>query len=120
MVPDGFKDFISTPKENGYKSLHTVVMGPAQKIIEIQIRTYEMHEVAELGVAAHWTYKQGMEYSTDGKQYKWVRELLYILENTSDPEEFMENTKLEMHYDQVFCFTQKLAIAAQEQKLMGE
>lgn len=107
MVPDSFKDFISTPKENGYQSLHTVVMGPGQKIIEIQIRTREMHEVAELGVAAHWTYKQGRDYSTDGKQYKWVRELLYILERTSDPEEFMENTKLEMHYDQVFCFTPK-------------
>jgi GTP pyrophosphokinase len=107
MVPDSFKDFISTPKENGYQSLHTVVMGPGQKIIEIQIRTKEMHEVAELGVAAHWTYKQGRDYSTDGKQYKWVRELLYILEHTSDPEEFMENTKLEMHYDQVFCFTPK-------------
>ncbi len=107
MVPDSFKDFISTPKENGYQSLHTVVMGPGQKIIEIQIRTNEMHEVAELGVAAHWSYKQGRDYSTDGKQYKWVRELLYILEHTADPEEFMENTKLEMDYDQVFCFTPK-------------
>lgn len=107
MVPDSFKDFISTPKENGYQSLHTVVMGPGQKIIEVQIRTRDMHEIAELGVAAHWTYKQGRDYSTDGKQYKWVRELLYILEHTSDPEEFMENTKLEMHYDQVFCFTPK-------------
>lgn len=107
MVPDSFKDFISTPKENGYQSLHTVVMGPGQKIIEIQIRTKDMHEIAELGVAAHWSYKQGRDYSTDGKQYKWVRELLYILEHTSDPEEFMENTKLEMDYDQVFCFTPK-------------
>lgn len=112
MVPDSFKDFISTPKENGYQSLHTVVMGPGRKIIEIQIRTKEMHEVAELGVAAHWTYKQGRDYSTDGKQYKWVRELLYILEHTSDPEEFMENTKLEMDYDQVFCFTPKGDIVA--------
>lgn len=107
MVPDSFKDFISTPKENGYQSLHTVVMGPSQKIIEIQIRTKEMHEVAELGVAAHWSYKQGRDYSTDGKQYKWVRELLYILEHTTDPEEFMENTKLEMDYDHIFCFTPK-------------
>lgn len=105
MVPDRFKDFISTPKDNGYQSLHTVVMGPEQRFIEIQIRTQQMHEVAELGVAAHWSYKQQRDYSTDGKQYKWVRELLYILEHASDPEEFMENTKLEMYYDQVFCFT---------------
>jgi guanosine-3',5'-bis(diphosphate) 3'-pyrophosphohydrolase len=107
MIPENFKDFISTPKENGYRSLHTVIMGPEQRFIEIQIRTQEMHEISELGVAAHWSYKQERDYSTDGKQYKWVRELLYILEHTSDPEEFLENTKLEMYYDQVFCFTPK-------------
>jgi guanosine-3',5'-bis(diphosphate) 3'-pyrophosphohydrolase len=112
MIPENFKDFISTPKENGYRSLHTVVMGPDQRFIEIQIRTQEMHEISELGVAAHWSYKQDRDYSTDGKQYKWVRELLYILEHTSDPEEFLENTKLEMYYDQVFCFTPKGAIIA--------
>lgn len=107
MVPDRFKDFISTPKENGYRSLHTVVMGPEQRFIEIQIRTQHMHDIAELGVAAHWSYKQKREYSTDGKQYKWMRELLYILEHATDPEEFMENTKLEIYYDQVFCFSPK-------------
>jgi len=107
MVPDRFKDFISTPKENGYRSLHTVVMGPEQRFIEIQIRTRQMHDIAELGVAAHWSYKQKREYSTDGKQYKWMRELLYILEHATDPEEFMENTKLEIYYDQVFCFSPK-------------
>lgn len=107
LVPGSFKDFISTPKENGYRSLHTIVMGPEQRFIEIQIRTHEMHEIAEYGVAAHWSYKQTRDYSTDGKQYKWLRELLYILEHASDAEEFMENTKLEMYYDQVFCFTPK-------------
>lgn len=112
MIPDSFKDFISTPKDNGYQSLHTVVLGPEQRFIEIQIKTREMYEVSELGVAAHWSYKQGRDYSTDGKQYKWVRELLYILEHTSDPEEFLENTKLEMYYDQVFCFTPKGELVA--------
>lgn len=107
MVPDSFRDFISTPKANGYKSLHTIVMGPEQQRIEIQIRTKEMHEIAELGVAAHWSYKQDRDYSTDGKQFRWVRELLYILDRASGPEEFLENTKLEMYYDQVFCFTPK-------------
>lgn len=106
-IPGSFKDFISTPKNNGYQSLHTVVMGPQQRFIEVQIRTEEMHRIAELGVAAHWSYKQARDYNTDGKQYKWIRELLYILEHTSDSEEFLENTKLEMYYDQVFCFTPK-------------
>ena len=112
MIPESFKDFISTPKENGYQSLHTVVLGPDQRFIEVQIRTQDMHLVAELGVAAHWSYKQKRDYSTDGKQYKWVRELLYILEHTSDPEEFLENTKLEMYYDQVFAFTPKGELVA--------
>lgn len=104
MVPGNFQDFISIPKNNGYQSLHTVVMGPLQEKIEIQIRTQEMHEVAELGVAAHWGYKQGYDYQ-DGKRYRWIRELLSILEQTSDPEEFFQNTKMSMYYDQVFCFT---------------
>lgn len=108
MVPGSFKDFISTPKANGYQSLHTVLMGPEQRFIEIQIRTEEMHQIAEFGVASHWVYKQESDkavYNIEGKQYKWIRELLYILEHASDPEEFLENTKLEMYYDQVFCFT---------------
>ncbi len=105
MIPGGFKDFISTPKSNGYQSLHTLVMGPEQRCVEIQIRTYEMHEVAELGVAAHWSYKQNA--TSDGLQFRWIRELLEILDNASNAEEFLENTKLEMYYDQVFCFTPK-------------
>ena len=104
MMPGRFKDFISTPKPNAYRSLHTTIIGPEQRKIEVQIRTGQMHEVAELGVAAHWAYKQELQV-TDGKQYRWVRELLDILEHTSEPEDFLENTKLEMFRDQVFCFT---------------
>ena len=105
MVPRRFKDYISTPKPNGYKSIHTGVIGPENTRIEIQIRTYEMHEVAEKGVAAHWAYKQGQRVV--GRNFKWIRELLEILEQASNPEEFLENTKLEMYNDQVFCFTPK-------------
>ena len=104
VVPGRFKDYVSTPKPNGYRSVHTGVFGPKGERIEVQIRTHEMHEVAERGVAAHWNYKQGTG-STEGPQYRWLRELLEILEQASGPEEFLENTKLEMFQDQVFCFT---------------
>ena len=111
MVPGRFKDYISTPKPNAYRSLHTGVIGPERQRIEIQIRTREMHEVAEFGVAAHWKYKQdGSSEPTrqvEGRQYRWLRELLDILEKASGPEEFLEHTKLEMFQDQVFCFTPK-------------
>ncbi len=106
VVPGRFKDYISTPKLNGYRSLHTAVIGPERQRIEIQIRTREMHGIAERGVAAHWQYKQGAN-QREGRQYRWLRELLDILENTSGPEEFLEHTKLEMFQDQVFCFTPK-------------
>jgi GTP pyrophosphokinase len=105
MVPRRFKDYISTPKPNGYKSIHTGVVGPENTRIEIQIRTYEMHEIAEKGIAAHWAYKQGQK--SEGRNYRWMRELLEILEQAANPEEFLENTKLEMYNDQVFCFTPK-------------
>jgi GTP pyrophosphokinase len=105
VVPGRFKDYISLPKQNAYRSLHTGVYGPERQRIEIQIRTKDMHEVAEYGVAAHWQYKQGTP--TDGKQYRWLRELLEILEHASNPDEFLEHTKLEMFQDQVFCFTPK-------------
>ena len=107
MVPDNFQDFISIPKNNRYQSLHTVVIGPLMQKIEIQIRTKEMHEVAELGVAAHWRYKQGHIDQADGKKYAWIRELLSILDKEAAPDEFIQNTKLAMYYDQVFCFTPK-------------
>jgi GTP diphosphokinase / guanosine-3',5'-bis(diphosphate) 3'-diphosphatase len=105
VVPGRFKDYISTPKPNNYRSLHTGLIGPEKQRIEVQIRTREMHEVAELGVAAHWSYKQGAG-TTEGPQYRWLRELLEIL-NASNPEEFLEHTKLEMFQDQVFAFTPK-------------
>jgi len=107
IVPDTFQDFISTPKNNGYQSLHTVIIGPLLQKVEIQIRTYKMHDIAELGVAAHWLYKQGQDESVDTTQYIWIRELLSILEQNNDPETFLQNTKLAMYYDQVFCFTPK-------------
>lgn len=105
MVPERFKDFISTPKQNGYQSLHTTVIGPKKQRIEIQIRTSEMHRIAELGLAAHWGYKQGQKSA--GTQYRWLRELLEILENAQKPDEFLEHTKLELFQEHVFCFTPK-------------
>ncbi|SDE58766.1 RelA/SpoT family protein [Rhodospira trueperi] len=107
MVPDRFKDYISTAKANGYQSIHTSVMGPRTQRIEMQIRTHDMHEIAERGVAAHWSYKQGVRQTLDGSQYRWLRELIEILEHTSNPDEFLEHTKLAMYQDQVFCFTPK-------------
>ena len=107
MIPDNFQDFISTPKNNGYQSLHTVIIGPLLQKVEIQIRTHKMHDIAELGVAAHWRYKQCHDNSLDTTQYGWIRELLSILEQNNDPETFLQNTKLAMYYDQVFCFTPK-------------
>src|SRR5262249_8911723 len=106
VVPGRFKDYISTPKPNGYQSLHTGILGPLKHRIEIQIRTARMEEVAELGVAAHWAYKQEEE-KVDGKQYRWLRELLDIVESAQKPEEFLDYTRLELFQDQVFCFTPK-------------
>ncbi|HYD65334.1 bifunctional (p)ppGpp synthetase/guanosine-3',5'-bis(diphosphate) 3'-pyrophosphohydrolase [Azospirillum sp.] len=106
VVPGRFKDYISTPKPNGYRSLHTGVIGPQRNRIEVQIRTKDMHEVCELGVAAHWAYKQGQPRE-GAREYRWLRELLDILEHATKPEEFLEHTKLELFQDQVFCFTPK-------------
>jgi GTP pyrophosphokinase len=105
-IPERFKDYISTPKVNGYRSLHTSVIGPEQRRIEIQIRTHDMHEIAGLGVAAHWQYKQNVGLR-EGKQYRWLREMLEIIEHAAGPEEFLEHTRLAMYQDQVFCFTPK-------------
>ena len=108
VVPGRFKDYISISKPNGYSSIHTGVMGPQMQRVEVQIRTQSMHEIAELGVAAHWQYKQGdSDPIKEGTQYRWLRELLEILEHAAEPEEFLEHTKLEMFADQVFCFTPK-------------
>lgn len=110
MVPGRFKDYISLPKPNGYSSIHTGVIGPENQRIEVQIRTREMHEIAELGVAAHWQYKQVKGNGgapPEGRQYRWLRELLEILDHASGPEDFLEHTKMEMFADQVFIFTPK-------------
>ncbi|HKU95886.1 MAG TPA: bifunctional (p)ppGpp synthetase/guanosine-3',5'-bis(diphosphate) 3'-pyrophosphohydrolase [Vineibacter sp.] len=105
-VPNRFKDYISVPKPNGYSSLHTGLHGPRGNRIEVQIRTEEMHDISEHGAAAHWAYKEGAA-ATEGRQYRWMRDLLDILDKASGPEEFLEHTKLEMFQDQVFCFTPK-------------
>src|SRR5216684_1378822 len=106
VLPQRFKDYISVPKPNGYRSLHTGVIGPLGQRIEIQIRTEEMQDQADRGVAAHWIYKQGGP-STDAPQYAWLRSLIEILDKAPNAEEFLEHTKLEMFQDQVFCFTPK-------------
>ena len=106
VVPGRFKDYISTPKPNHYRSLHTGIIGPERQRIEIQIRTQDMHEVAELGVAAHWAYKSEAE-RVESKHYRWLRELVEIVEQAQKPEEFLEHTKLELFQDQVFCFSPK-------------
>ncbi len=105
MIPGRYKDYISTPKQNGYRSLHTGVIGPLNRRIEVQIRTKEMHEVAEYGVAAHWEYKQGAH--KEGTQYRWLRDLLDLMNHSSSPNEFLEHTKIAMYQDQVFCFSPK-------------
>ncbi len=109
VIAGRFKDYISTPKANGYQSLHTGVTlrEPRNQKIEVQIRTQAMHEIAEAGVAAHWLYKQNDASASDLHQFRWVQDLLEILENSSAPDEFLENTKLELYGDQVFCFTPK-------------
>jgi GTP pyrophosphokinase len=109
VIAGRFKDYISTPKTNGYQSLHTGVTlrQPRNQKIEIQIRTPDMQAVAEAGVAAHWLYKQSDASSQDVQKFRWVQDLLEILENSAEPGEFLENTKLELYQDQVFCFTPK-------------
>jgi GTP pyrophosphokinase len=109
VIAGRFKDYISTPKANGYQSLHTGVTlrHPRNQKIEIQIRTADMQVVAENGVAAHWLYKQADASQKDLKQFRWVQDLLEILENSAAPDDFLENTKLELYQDQVFCFTPK-------------
>jgi guanosine-3',5'-bis(diphosphate) 3'-pyrophosphohydrolase len=109
-VPERFKDFISTPKRNDYRSLHTTIVGPESQRVEVQIRTREMDEIAERGLAAHWAYKvASKEPSTDlletTKAVRHLREIIESLETGATPTEFLENTKLEMFLDQVYCFT---------------
>ena len=111
-VPGLFKDFISLPKKNGYQSLHTIIIGPGKKRIEVQIRTRSMHEISEYGIAAHWTYKQGEVHDSNLSSQNWLKELIVILNESSDSGEFLENSRLEMYEDQVFCFTPKGKVVA--------
>lgn len=108
-VPGRFKDYISQPKSNGYRSLHTTVSGRDGKRVEVQIRTRQMHEVAEAGVAAHWSYKNGQRvenpFAVD--PFTWLAGLTERVEQSEDHDDFMEHVKLEMFSDQVFCFTPK-------------
>ena len=113
VVPGRFKDYISTPKQNDYQSIHTTIVGPSRQRIELQIRTRRMHEIAEYGIAAHTLYKDGAEASADVKlspgsnAYSWLRRTIESLAEGDSPEEFLEHTKLELFQDQVFCFTPK-------------
>jgi GTP pyrophosphokinase len=102
-VPGRFKDYISTPKPNGYRSLHTSIIGPERQRIEIVIRTREMDVEAEIGVAARW--EEAKPDRADVKQYRWIRELLEIVDSARSPAEYLEHTKLSLFQDQVFCFT---------------
>jgi RelA/SpoT family (p)ppGpp synthetase len=105
MVPGRFKDYISTPKRNGYRSLHTSVIHADNTRVEIQIRTEDMHEEAELGLAAHWAYKQ--DKVKPETQVTWIRDLIEILDTAESPEELLEHTRMAMYQDRIFAFTPK-------------
>jgi GTP pyrophosphokinase len=109
MVPERFKDFISTPKPNGYRSIHTTVIGPEKQRVEIQIRTQEMHDIAERGVAAHWRYREHVpdQGLPDSATFGWLRDMVDLLERGDTAEEALEHSKLALYQDQVFCFTPK-------------
>src|SRR5712672_762524 len=112
VVPGRFKDYVSTPKQNDYRSIHTTVIGPSQQRVELQIRTRDMHEIAEYGIAAHALYKDSVGSPTEmlsreSSAYAWLRRTIELLAEGSNPEEFVAHTKLELFHDQVFCFTPK-------------
>ena len=112
VVPGRFKDYVSTPKQNDYRSIHTTVIGPRKQRVELQIRTEEMDQIAEYGIAAHALYKDGVGSPTEmlsreSNAYAWLRRTIELLAEGSNPEEFLEHTKLELFHDQVFCFTPK-------------
>jgi GTP pyrophosphokinase/guanosine-3',5'-bis(diphosphate) 3'-pyrophosphohydrolase len=107
-IPGKFKDYISSPKINGYESIHTSVIGSKKKPIEIQIRTKKMHEFAERGVASHWQYKSSERFNAlSWKEYDWLKDLVEIIEKNENPEHSYEYTKLQMFQENVFCFTPK-------------
>src|SRR3954470_10687999 len=112
VVPGRFKDYISTPKQNDYRSIHTTVIGPGKQRVELQIRTEEMDRIAEYGIAAHAFYKDGIGSPTEvlnreSNAFAWLRHTVDVLSESANPEEFLEHTKLELFHDQVFCFTPK-------------
>jgi RelA/SpoT family (p)ppGpp synthetase len=110
-IPFKFKDYISTPKINKYQSIHTAIIGPKKQRIEIQIRTHQMHDFAERGIASHWKYKSSEKISDlSWKEYDWLRDLVEIMETGNSPEHYLEFTKLQMFQENVFCFTPKGAI----------
>jgi GTP diphosphokinase / guanosine-3',5'-bis(diphosphate) 3'-diphosphatase len=106
-VPSRFKDFIALPKANMYQSLHTTVIGPYGERMEVQIRTHEMHRIAEEGIAAHWRYKGGSEKHADAERFSWLRQLLEWHQNVQDPAEFMGSVKEDLFSEEVFVFTPK-------------
>ncbi len=106
-VPGRFKDYIAIPKPNMYQSLHTTVIGPEGERIEIQMRTEEMHRIAEEGIAAHWSYKEGKALSKDEQKFAWLRQLMEWQQDLKDPSEFLETVKVELFTDEVFVFTPK-------------
>jgi guanosine-3',5'-bis(diphosphate) 3'-pyrophosphohydrolase len=117
VVPGRFKDYISTPKANDYRSIHTTLIGPGKQRVELQIRTTEMHELAEYGIAAHSLYKDLVGSPTEmlsreSGAYAWLRRTIELLAEGSNPEEFLEHTKLELFHDQVFCFSPKGTLIA--------
>jgi GTP diphosphokinase / guanosine-3',5'-bis(diphosphate) 3'-diphosphatase len=107
-VPGRFKDFIAIPKPNMYQSLHTTVIGPLGERVEVQIRTEEMHRIAEEGIAAHWAYKEGKaEVRRDDEKFAWLRQLMEWQQDLKDPKEFLETVKVDLFTDEVFVFTPK-------------
>jgi len=110
-IPGKFKDYISSPKINNYQSLHTAIIGPNKRPIEIQIRTLIMHDFAERGVASHWKYKSNEKFnSLTWKEYDWLKDLVEIMDRNENPEHYFEYTKLQMFQENVFCFTPKGSI----------
>ena len=107
-IPGRFKDYISSPKINKYQSLHTAIIGPNKRPIEIQLRTMQMHEFAQRGIASHWKYKSNERFnSLTWKEYDWLKDLVDIIERNENPEHYFEYTKLQMFQENVFCFTPK-------------
>src|SRR6266850_580234 len=106
-VPGRFKDYIAIPKPNMYQSLHTTVIGPTGERIEIQMRTEEMHKIAEEGIAAHWAYKEGKSGGKDEQKFAWLRQLMEWQQDLKDPREFLETVKVDLFQDEVFVFTPK-------------